>query len=67
MPTYKVYCSWVMCGEREIEADSAASAEQQAWDGGLPDNGAYLSDSFAVESIEEATTETTAKDNPCPQ
>ncbi len=59
MPKFKIACSWEVCGEFEMEADTveeavdkAISIEGQKLDGGipLPDEPEYVDGSFFVDA-----------------
>ena len=46
--TYRIPCTWTVCGVMEVEADSLENAIIKAKDEPLPQESDYIDDSFSV-------------------
>ena len=51
MKNYKVPCFWRSWGVKEFKADSLIEAIDKAWTGSIPEESAYVDDSFQVDQI----------------
>jgi hypothetical protein len=51
MARYRIPVEWVMVATVEVEAESLDEAIEKVEAGSLPENGEYLSDSFAVQDF----------------